>query len=532
MLSLIASLIIKASEEFRAKMFTEPQRASIPESCCKDYNSSRRVPSRHPPTTQPSNCCGRQNVVRRLMLKKSSSRTHALFKRTFRHPGSDSSEPIQAERVILANLRARLLKTQAETELRLVNKILFNEESHIVSVFKEYLIFDDTNEFVNRFYSLSESDAQMQHMLEQSSKDPRIRPWCQTLPEVRILAKGTRRKQKVSRYFRNLDSKAHDQNVHPRFFSQKFMQDMGSPKAETRDSISLTVTREEQSPAPEEMRIEDMLDRMSCSGLGSPGGRSAAGNKQDEDAIPLLVMVKDEEQQQQAKSARVLTEADRRLYLRALGSRNGKAGAGLSAAKTVGYRTVANATAKTVAHLNLHPQRKLVISKKQAAVPPPAKRRQPLALQCRLRRLLVAPTKSSEKAENKALAAKFTSALNDNIEPITGAASRSCKVHINDTARTQPSTKTYRSLRHVHGSRNCGEVASTYSSSQSLSKLHLKNAQSADLNLVSVLRSKILSQRIVDARALREYRQKSARNSCAPLPPHKPVANSARKLNI
>jgi hypothetical protein len=38
--------------------------------------------------------------------------------------------------------------------LKLVNDIIYNDECHIVSVFKEYLIYDDTSEFLKRVYSL------------------------------------------------------------------------------------------------------------------------------------------------------------------------------------------------------------------------------------------------------------------------------------------------------------------------------------------------------------------------------------------
>jgi len=33
-----------------------------------------------------------------------------------------------------------------------VNDLIYNETSHIVSIFKDYLILDDINEFLKRFY--------------------------------------------------------------------------------------------------------------------------------------------------------------------------------------------------------------------------------------------------------------------------------------------------------------------------------------------------------------------------------------------
>ena len=36
--------------------------------------------------------------------------------------------------------------------LKVVNDLIYNEQTHVVSVFKDYLIHDDINEFLKRFY--------------------------------------------------------------------------------------------------------------------------------------------------------------------------------------------------------------------------------------------------------------------------------------------------------------------------------------------------------------------------------------------
>lgn len=37
--------------------------------------------------------------------------------------------------------------------IKVVNDLIYNETTHIVSVFKDYLILDDINEFLKRFYA-------------------------------------------------------------------------------------------------------------------------------------------------------------------------------------------------------------------------------------------------------------------------------------------------------------------------------------------------------------------------------------------
>lgn len=41
--------------------------------------------------------------------------------------------------------------------LRVVNELIYNEPTRIVSVFKDYLIMDDINEFLKRSYQSWES---------------------------------------------------------------------------------------------------------------------------------------------------------------------------------------------------------------------------------------------------------------------------------------------------------------------------------------------------------------------------------------
>lgn len=39
------------------------------------------------------------------------------------------------------------------TNVKIVNDLIYNEQTHLVSVFKDYLINDDINEFLKRRYT-------------------------------------------------------------------------------------------------------------------------------------------------------------------------------------------------------------------------------------------------------------------------------------------------------------------------------------------------------------------------------------------
>lgn len=59
--------------------------------------------------------------------------------------------------VIKLNLNKKYLTSREYYNVKIINDIIYNEQTHIVSVFKDYLIFDDISEFLKRFYNKLES---------------------------------------------------------------------------------------------------------------------------------------------------------------------------------------------------------------------------------------------------------------------------------------------------------------------------------------------------------------------------------------
>lgn len=43
---------------------------------------------------------------------------------------------------------------QVYLNVRVINDLIYNEPTHLVSIFKDYLILDDINEFLKRIYVL------------------------------------------------------------------------------------------------------------------------------------------------------------------------------------------------------------------------------------------------------------------------------------------------------------------------------------------------------------------------------------------
>ena len=49
---------------------------------------------------------------------------------------------------------------------KVINDIIYNEPTNIVSQFKDYLIFDDVSEFLKRFYKTDEAVARLPRMYQ------------------------------------------------------------------------------------------------------------------------------------------------------------------------------------------------------------------------------------------------------------------------------------------------------------------------------------------------------------------------------
>lgn len=79
-----------------------------------------------------------------------------------------------------------------------VNDLIYNEPTHAVSVFKDYLILDDINEFLKRGYTFVETKARIPKLAEFYSENQQVYPNYYPLEEAnKYLYKNMSRKQKL-----------------------------------------------------------------------------------------------------------------------------------------------------------------------------------------------------------------------------------------------------------------------------------------------------------------------------------------------
>ena len=82
-------------------------------------------------------------------------------------------------------------------DVKMINDILYNEKTHYVEMFKEYLIYEDYNEFLKQYYSDPLLSKKLEKILIFYEKYSKIFPNYTVIKESKYLYKNIKRKQKM-----------------------------------------------------------------------------------------------------------------------------------------------------------------------------------------------------------------------------------------------------------------------------------------------------------------------------------------------
>lgn len=78
--------------------------------------------------------------------------------------------------------------------VKIINDIIYNEPTHMVAVFKDYLIYDDLSEFLKRTYEGQEAISRLPKIWEFYEKYSKVFPNYVNLPENKFMYKNIERK--------------------------------------------------------------------------------------------------------------------------------------------------------------------------------------------------------------------------------------------------------------------------------------------------------------------------------------------------
>lgn len=111
--------------------------------------------------------------------------------------------------------------------IRIIDDIIYNEKSHIVSVFKDYLIYDDNSEFMKRYYYSHESRPRLPKIIEYYINNTRMDPNYSIINGSRIVMKGIKKKEKLAeagKDIKNERDESKKKDKHEKLFTDQLKQ--------------------------------------------------------------------------------------------------------------------------------------------------------------------------------------------------------------------------------------------------------------------------------------------------------------------
>ena len=122
--------------------------------------------------------------------KKEPGREHSA---SWVEPSASSEDPstyASGLSLISHLLRKKYLTSKEYYYRNVVQQIIYNEPTHMVCVFKDYLIYDDVTEFLKSYYETETAHAKLPKILHFYSKYSKVFPNYIVLPESKIMFKN------------------------------------------------------------------------------------------------------------------------------------------------------------------------------------------------------------------------------------------------------------------------------------------------------------------------------------------------------
>jgi hypothetical protein len=123
-----------------------------------------------------------------------------------------------------------LLSQKYENEYKsynknVINEIIFNEATHVVSVFKDYLIYDDNNEFLTACYTAKQSYSLIHSIANKKMNTFTIPNMC-ILSELTYILKNTKLKKKAAEETKKLKFALNKKRKNEKIFDTRFISEI------------------------------------------------------------------------------------------------------------------------------------------------------------------------------------------------------------------------------------------------------------------------------------------------------------------
>ena len=138
------------------------------------------------------------------------------------------------------NLIKRYNTLPQRYNLYIINNIIFNINSRKVSIFKDFLIYDDPNDFMQRFYYLKESGLHLKYYISFYEENNRIFPNYYCLPESKYLYRNIQQKQNILNNIENRNIKYSKGHSYSTIFSSSIKRSIYNESVYPSNSMNST----------------------------------------------------------------------------------------------------------------------------------------------------------------------------------------------------------------------------------------------------------------------------------------------------
>ncbi len=159
--------------------------------------------------------------------------------------------------------------TQKTYNTNIVNDIIFNSNTHIVSVFKDYLIQDDITEFMKRYYAEHESHERLHKLCVFYDKYSKVFANYVALEEKKYMFKNIERKQKMIDEKHDALQKAKESgdDLNDRIFTQKFVDQLSASRSRLQISAAKKLDLADLVDKFIDCDSQSMINATNCEGI-------------------------------------------------------------------------------------------------------------------------------------------------------------------------------------------------------------------------------------------------------------------------
>jgi len=168
------------------------------------------------------------------------------------------SSKFRKEKIVQNKLVSKYGTKQDTYNTKVINETMFDEHTHFVAVFKDYLVYDDADEFLKRFYSQKEQRDRLNNILSFYDKWSQVFPnYIPLLWERKYMFKNIENKQRAIDEKEALEGEQEKlKSKYTKLLNTKFMEELDNTSIRDYKRLSSRYQKNEVGT----LKLQDLVD--------------------------------------------------------------------------------------------------------------------------------------------------------------------------------------------------------------------------------------------------------------------------------